>query len=48
MSPVYVDGTVLSSFDLALIEDTGWYKVDWSVGRNLTVTRNAGCDFIWV
>lgn len=37
---------VLSAFTLALMEDSGWYKVDFSLGQSLIWGKNKGCGFL--
>jgi Leishmanolysin len=37
---------VLSHLTLALMEDTGWYKVNYTQGRSNPWGLNAGCDFV--
>lgn len=37
---------VLSQLTLALLEDSGWYCVDYSVAESLVWGRGKGCDFI--
>lgn len=36
----------LSPFTLALMEDTGWYKANWTLSRNPSFGHGAGCDFV--
>lgn len=35
-----------SKFTMALMEDSGWYKVDMSKADHLTFGENDGCDFL--
>jgi len=37
----------LSSFTLALLEDSGWYKANYSVADSLVFGRDAGCAFVF-
>jgi len=34
-----------SKFTFALIEDSGWYKVDYSMADDLTWGKGSGCNF---
>lgn len=45
LSPQYLPGMGLTKLDVAYLKDTGWYKVNESMGRKMTVTRGKGCDF---
>ena len=36
---------ILSGLTLAFMEDTGWYKVDYSVEETLYWGKNKGCKF---
>lgn len=45
MSPIHISGLQLSKLDLAYLYETGWYHVNMSMGRKLSVTRGKGCDF---
>jgi hypothetical protein len=38
--------SVLSNLTLALMEDSGWYKPDYSFAGYLGFGENAGCDFV--
>jgi hypothetical protein len=35
-----------SNITLALLEDSGWYSVDYALGMFLRFGRNKGCDFV--
>ena len=35
-----------SKFTFALIEDSGWYKVDYSMADDLTWGKDGGCNFV--
>eukprot|EP00547_Thalassionema_nitzschioides_P005367 CAMPEP_0194199872 /NCGR_PEP_ID=MMETSP0156-20130528/720_1 /TAXON_ID=33649 /ORGANISM="Thalassionema nitzschioides, Strain L26-B" /LENGTH=560 /DNA_ID=CAMNT_0038924817 /DNA_START=59 /DNA_END=1738 /DNA_ORIENTATION=+ len=37
---------VLSHITLALLEDSGWYKANYTMGKALPWGLNAGCDFV--
>ena len=39
------DGAIYSNITLALLQDTGWYKVDFSMGQAPIFGRNVGCGF---
>ena len=36
----------VSAFSLALFEDSGWYKVDYSKAEHITWGKNKGCNFL--
>jgi hypothetical protein len=36
----------VSNLTLALLEDSGWYKVDYSKSENMLWGRNRGCEFL--
>lgn len=36
----------ISNFTLALFEDSGWYKVDYSKAEQMLWGKNKGCDFL--
>jgi leishmanolysin-like peptidase len=49
MSPLadhHYAGNRVSKFTLALFEDTGWYKANYSFAEPLKFGKNAGCDFL--
>jgi hypothetical protein len=41
----YVQDQVISEFTLALLEDTGFYEVNYYTGGLMRFGRNTGCDF---
>uniref|UniRef100_A0A915KAY2 Leishmanolysin-like peptidase n=1 Tax=Romanomermis culicivorax TaxID=13658 RepID=A0A915KAY2_ROMCU len=45
LSPYYLEGNVVTKLEIALFVDSGWYVVNESLGRPLTVTRGKGCEF---
>ena len=46
MTGLFDFNPVLSSLTLALLEDSGWYSVDYSAAEPLEWGRGKGCDFI--
>ena len=36
----------VSVFTLAFLEDTGWYRVNYSLAEPMTFGKNAGCQFV--
>ena len=38
---------VISEFTLALLEDSGWYQVNYYTGGLMQFGKNKGCDFIY-
>ena len=42
----YTPEVVISDFTLALLEDSGWYKVNYYTGGLMRFGKNKGCDFI--
>ncbi len=36
----------VSEFSLALLEGTGWYKVNYDLADKMTWGKNKGCDFL--
>merc|ERR1740139_29992 len=47
MSSVYqTTPLILSPITLALLEDSGWYRADYSVASTLPFGHGAGCDFV--
>ena len=36
---------IVSKITLALLKDTGWYDVNYTMGQELTYAKSAGCDF---
>lgn len=45
MTGTHTQSPVFSRITLALMEDSGWYKVDYDKAIPLTWGRNLGCDF---
>lgn len=45
MTGTHTQNPVYSRITLALMEDTGWYKVNYSLAQPLEWGRNLGCDF---
>ena len=45
-SEPYTPEQVISEFTLALLEDSGWYKVNYFTGGLMRFGKNQGCDFI--
>ncbi len=37
--------TYISGFTLSLLEDSGWYKVDWDYEQPYAFGKNKGCPF---
>ena len=46
MTASTVTDPVVSEFTLALLEGTGWYKVDYSVAEPFHWGKNKGCSFL--
>ncbi|XP_017782298.1 PREDICTED: leishmanolysin-like peptidase [Nicrophorus vespilloides] len=46
MTGTHTQNPVISRITLALMEDTGWYKANYSMAETLTWGRNLGCDFV--
>ncbi|CAK9304546.1 unnamed protein product [Gordionus sp. m RMFG-2023] len=46
MTGTHTQDTVFSRITLALMEDTGWYLVNYSMAEDLAWGKNLGCDFI--
>jgi leishmanolysin-like peptidase len=46
MTANYVGTPVISNLTLALLEDTGWYKVDYAYGERLAWGADRGCGFV--
>ena len=44
---IYQEEMVVSEFTLALLEDTGWYKINYYTGGLMRYGKNRGCDFIY-
>jgi len=45
-SEQYEDEGALSEFTLALLEDSGWYQVNYYSGGLMRFGKNRGCDFL--
>ena len=45
-SEPYTPEQVISEFTLALLEDSGWYKVNYYTGGLMRFGKNQGCNFI--
>ena len=45
-SELYYPEQVISEFTLALLEDLGWYQVNYYTGGLMKFGKNKGCDFI--
>ena len=43
---IYTIEQVISEFTLALLEDSGWYKINYYTGGLMRYGKNKGCDFI--
>ncbi|XP_055983693.1 leishmanolysin-like peptidase isoform X2 [Sorex fumeus] len=46
MTGSHTQNRVLSRLTLALMEDTGWYKANYSMAEKLDWGRGVGCDFV--
>lgn len=46
MVAILTPHSVISKFTLALMEDTGWYKVNYNYSEPLFFGRNKGCEFV--
>lgn len=46
MTASHAETLILSEFTLAILEDSGWYKVDYSFAGNMTWGKNKGCGFL--
>uniref|UniRef100_A0A4X1TP97 Leishmanolysin-like peptidase n=1 Tax=Sus scrofa TaxID=9823 RepID=A0A4X1TP97_PIG len=46
MTGSHTQNRVLSRITLALMEDTGWYKANYSMAERLDWGRGMGCDFV--
>ena len=45
-SEVYQDELYISEITLALLEDSGWYQVNYYTGGLMRFGKNKGCDFL--
>ena len=43
---IYQEEMVISEITLALLEDSGWYKINYYTGGLMRFGKNKGCDFI--
>ena len=43
---LYTPEVVISEFTLALLEDSGWYEVNYFTGGLMRFGKNKGCDFL--
>lgn len=46
MTGTHTQNPVYSRLTLALMEDTGWYKANYSMAQDLFWGKNLGCDFV--
>lgn len=46
MGAIYTDSSVLSALTLAFLEDTGWYKANYTNAATSTFGHRAGCAFV--
>lgn len=46
MTGTHTQNPVYSRLTLALMEDTGWYKANYSMAQDLSWGKNLGCDFV--
>lgn len=46
MTGTHTQSPVFSRITLALMEDTGWYKANYSMAVPLTWGKGLGCDFV--
>ncbi|XP_062567285.1 leishmanolysin-like peptidase isoform X1 [Saccostrea cucullata] len=46
MTGTYTQNPVVSRVTLALMEDTGWYQVNYNTAEELEWGKNLGCDFV--
>ena len=47
MSATSIKDSVMSNITLALLGDTGWYRVDYSKAEEFKYGRNLGCSFLY-
>lgn len=45
MTGTHTQNPVYSRITLALMEDTGWYKANYSMAQTLNWGKNLGCEF---
>ena len=46
MTGGYTQNPVISRLSLALMEDTGWYRANYSMAQPLKWGAGLGCDFV--
>lgn len=46
MTGTHTQNPVYSRITLALMEDTGWYKANYSMAQTLNWGKNLGCEFV--
>lgn len=46
MTGTHTQSPVFSRITLALMEDSGWYKVNYSMASPLNWGKGLGCDFV--
>lgn len=46
MTGTHTQNPIISRVTLALMEDTGWYRANYSMATPLTWGRGLGCDFV--
>ncbi|XP_048752274.1 leishmanolysin-like peptidase [Ostrea edulis] len=46
MTGTYTQNPVISRVTLALMEDTGWYQVNYNMAEDLEWGKNLGCNFV--
>ncbi|KAG5889190.1 hypothetical protein JTB14_019207 [Gonioctena quinquepunctata] len=46
MTGTHTQNPIISRITLALMEDTGWYKANYSMAEEMSWGRNLGCDFV--
>ena len=42
-----IPNPVFSALTMAFLEDTGWYKVDYSIAETYTFGKDQGCNFLY-
>ena len=47
LSDIYYQEQIISEFTLALLEDLGWYKVNYYTGGLMKFGKNKGCQFLF-
>lgn len=46
MAGIHTQNPIISRITLALMEDTGWYKANYSMAEEMSWGKNLGCDFV--